>query len=214
MSVWDLVFPPRCVHCNKVSHWLCESCQQYFNKHFHTQVHAVILPSLNQVFISCYDYSHTISRLLYAWKYRRWYGAGEYLKKLILAAYSEAFGTTERTLCVPVPIHRQRLRDRGFDQTKELLDMLVEQSPDICQQLLIRTKNTRTQVGLNRVARQQNVKRAFMPNITNKFLHQCDYRIVLIDDILTTGSTLQECAALLRQIGFSHIDALVLQRGT
>ncbi len=108
---------------------------------------------------------------------------------------------------VPVPFHRSKLWWRGFNQAEllaRLLDITV-------MNLLKRGRNTRTQVGLDRQERLQNLKDAFYLEKSRLNLHPTT--VLLVDDVMTTGTTLEECATLLRQQGAKQIFALTFARG-
>ena len=113
-------------------------------------------------------------------------------------------------LTVPVPLHRRRLKERGFNQTLLLAKVL---SSDLGTQLdylsLIRKKYTRAQTGLKREERRKNVKDAFSviyPEIIR------DKKIILVDDVFTTGHTLNECARTLKKSGAIGVICLTLAR--
>lgn len=172
------------------------------------------IPGLDSVFIANNDHSHILAKFLYAWKYKLWHQPGEFLQNIFTQAFCSILGTTEHTLCVPVPVHRHKLSQRGFNQAYELTYSLRSWTAIMVVNLLIRQRNTRSQVGLSRSERIENLQAAFCVNDKVFAPNLLRYRILLIDDILTSGTTLQQCAAELRSVGFKKIDALVLHRGT
>lgn len=110
---------------------------------------------------------------------------------------------------VPVPLHRDRLRERGFNQAKLLAYELSLLSKCPLQLLLERRQHTSAQVGLSRERRQQNVSKAFVliPG-SQEQVH--GKRFLLVDDVLTTGSTLDACARTLRQGGCQEVRAVTV----
>lgn len=117
-------------------------------------------------------------------------------------------------LITPVPLHRMRLWRRRFNQSALLAQALVREagySAKFEGDLLRRTRATPTQGGLNASERRRNVRGAFMTNdryvdlVTNK-------RVLLVDDVYTTGATLNACTQALLKAGASSVDALVLAR--
>ena len=112
---------------------------------------------------------------------------------------------------VPVPLHPDKQRERGFDQSQRIAEMLAQTTGATVANLLIRTKFTQTQTRLDRSARHQNVKNAFAmaPNATVI----PDHQYILIDDVFTTGSTLNACAMALRQAGAQKIKVATLGHG-
>lgn len=111
---------------------------------------------------------------------------------------------------VPVPLHKKRLRERGYNQSKLLAQVLaaVWQLP-MRDDLLARTVNTRHQVGLSKTERRQNVNGAFaVPERVRADL--AGKRVLLVDDVITTGSTLLACAKALHQAGAAQVQSVTL----
>jgi len=112
-------------------------------------------------------------------------------------------------LVVPMPLSRERLRERGFNQALELARHL---SPDkTLRDALLRIRHTPTQASLPRAERLGNLAGAMVvhPAQASALQHR---RVVLIDDVMTTGSSLQTAALALRQVGVRHITAVVFAR--
>ena len=113
---------------------------------------------------------------------------------------------------VPVPLHWRRLLHRRYNQSAELARALAQQSrvkalPDG----LKRTRATPTQGGLSRQQRRENVRDAF--SVKDRYRARInEAKIVLIDDVMTTGATLEACAAALLNAGAAQVDALTLAR--
>jgi ComF family protein len=113
----------------------------------------------------------------------------------------------EADLLVPVPLHRLRLWGRRFNQAGELAKAISRRADvPVAHEALVRRKATRSQVGLSAGERARNLSGAFRagdkPLIAGK-------RIVLIDDVMTTGATLNSAARVLRRAGAAEVDALV-----
>jgi ComF family protein len=113
-------------------------------------------------------------------------------------------------LTIPVPLHRRRLRERGFNQSLLLAKTL---STSLGTQLdylsFIRKRYTRAQTGLGKEERRKNVKDAFSviyPNLIE------GKKIILVDDVFTTGYTLNECAKALKKSGAVAVICLALAR--
>lgn len=112
-------------------------------------------------------------------------------------------------LVLPLPLSSQRLRERGFNQALLLARQLAPEKTDAT--LLLRLHHTAAQSSLNRIQRLENLQGAFAlePARASAVRGQ---RIVLIDDVMTTGATLHSAAAILRQAGAAHISGLVVAR--
>jgi len=108
---------------------------------------------------------------------------------------------------MPVPLHKNRLRKRGFNQAFEIAKELSNLSARPVDTSLVRHKNTKMQAQLKFNQRAKNVKNAF--GLREDLLHQ---HIVLIDDVMTSGNTLQECAKTLIKAGVEDVKVLVFAR--
>ena len=110
---------------------------------------------------------------------------------------------------VPVPLHARRLRERGYNQSHLLAAALAERvSLPVDDSMLVRTRYTLPQVGLSAQERQENVRDAFACVSDSP----AGKLVVLIDDVYTTGATLNACALALRDRGAWTVSALTLAR--
>ena len=110
----------------------------------------------------------------------------------------------------PVPLHPRRLREREFNQAALLASELSRTSGIPVIEPLARRRDTTTQTQLDRKGRRQNLRDAF---IMRKNVDVTDKNLLLVDDVLTTGSTLDACAAVLLEAGASSVRALTVARG-
>ncbi|MBC7358008.1 MAG: ComF family protein [Desulfacinum sp.] len=115
----------------------------------------------------------------------------------------------EADLLVPVPLHTHRLRQRGFNQSSVLAGRLARKTGRKVERVLIRHRKTRPQTRLSREERLENVRGAFQAAAP----HMVDgKKVVLIDDVFTTGTTLSECARVLKRAGAASIAAVTAAR--
>ncbi len=110
---------------------------------------------------------------------------------------------------VPVPLHSARQRERGFNQAEMLARIVAERRSIPCQPLLKRVRYTTTQTAFDRNERIKNLHDAF--RLRNK-ADVRDLHVLLIDDVLTTGATLSECARVLRVAGAASVCAATAAR--
>lgn len=118
--------------------------------------------------------------------------------------------TAEIDLVMPVPLHSTRLKQRGFNQALLLADCVsAKHRIPLSYDNLLRVKPTRPQVELSEEERFRNVAGAFA-------LQQPEFvvskRVLLVDDVFTTGATMQECASVLKRAGAVQVTALTLAR--
>ena len=113
-------------------------------------------------------------------------------------------------LILPVPLHPRRLRGRGFNQALTLARFLLPaRRGRIHPDLLRRSRWTDPQVSLSGKARRQNLANVFCLNDPEQVRGRI---ILLVDDVFTTGTTINECAKTLRQAGAAQVEALTLAR--
>lgn len=116
----------------------------------------------------------------------------------------------EEFVTVPVPLHKHRLRERGFNQSLLLAKVIASELGTPLDYLsLIRKRDTRSQTGLKRKERGRNVANAFSVKSAAIFKGT---RVLLVDDVLTTGYTLKECAKTLKKSGALEVICLALAR--
>lgn len=144
--------------------------------------------------------------LVHQLKYRDRQEAGVAMARMMAAAAPQLLAECE--VIVPVPLHRFRLWKRRFNQAAFLAQKLAVHSGRPClTDVLERQKATRSQVGLDAEARQKNVRRAFAinPDVQHRIGGK---RVLLIDDVRTTGATANACADTLLKGGASAVDVL------
>lgn len=142
-------------------------------------------------------------------KFGREPGRARTLAPLLRAAPGAAALLSDADLVLPLPLSAQRLRERGFNQALELARRVAPAKTDA--RLLRRVRETPPQSSLARAARLVNVRGAFALDPARQ--HVIDgRRILLIDDVMTTGATLSEAARTLREAGALRVAALVLAR--
>jgi ComF family protein len=116
-------------------------------------------------------------------------------------------------ILVPVPLHPTKLRERGFNQSEKIAHMLTKatQGRSHVEHLLIRRVYTQTQTRLNHAQRHQNVKNAFA--LAPDAVLIPDQAYILVDDVFTTGSTLNACARVLRNAGATRLKVVTIGHG-
>ncbi len=167
--------------------------------------------------LAALDYAYPWSGLISRYKFGEHPGWAPFFAAMLLKApgIGQVFADLQSTdLILPVPLSRERLQTRGFNQAWELAHALAKQSGSQAKtdsSLLLRVKNTRPQTELLRQERLANVKGAFqvdplrVPEIKGK-------RVILVDDVMTSGASLFTAAQALKAAGAAHITGIVLAR--
>lgn len=162
-------------------------------------------PPLGEVH-AVFDYAFPLDRLLPRLKFHRDFAAGRVLTQCM----ADRLASLPRPdALIPIPLHRGRLRSRGYDQALELARPLARalQVP-LLGNALQRTKTTTAQSRLDADARQRNLRGAFVATSGASL----PAHVVLLDDVMTTGATLHAAARVLHQAGVGRVDAWVCAR--
>lgn len=153
----------------------------------------------------------TIRDLVLRLKYGREIWLGRVLGKLVCEGLDDPrLRDFEPDALVPVPLHPRRMREREFNQSAVLAGELSRRCGAPVREWLVRTRHTGTQTRLTRAARRQNLRNAFA---VRKDARVSDMNLLLVDDVLTTGATLDACAAVLLENGAASVRAITLARG-
>jgi len=153
-----------------------------------------------------FEYAHPLDLLLVRLKFARNLAAGRVLAQLALDAFVQDNVSTPQAL-VPVPLHRDRLRERGYNQALELARPFSDALGVPVREILVRRRATAAQSDLDAAARRRNVRGAFAVVGDDLPAH-----VALVDDDMTTGTTIRECARVLRRAGVERVDVWVLAR--
>ena len=155
-----------------------------------------------------YRYGHPLDLLEARFKFHGDLAAGRVLAERLIDA-ARATPPPRPDLVVCVPLHRGRLRERGYNQSLELARPLTRAlGLALDADALVRQRATPAQTGLAAGERRRNLRDAFRVAAG----HALPVHIALFDDVMTTGSTLAECARVLRRAGVQRIDAWALAR--
>jgi ComF family protein len=128
---------------------------------------------------------------------------------LFEALNDERIRNRQFDVIVPVPLHPARQRERGFNQAGVLAELLSHRMAVETRTLLRRVRYTTTQTAFDRIERMQNLRGAFRLRRTADVQQ---LRVLLVDDVLTTGSTLSECARVLKKAGAKCVCAITAAR--
>jgi ComF family protein len=153
-------------------------------------------------------YEFPLSHLVRALKYQ---GALTHARVLggLLAGEVERVHPGQEAVLVPVPLHHRRLQQRGFNQSHEIARIVARRLHwPLLARALRRTRDTASQVGLSRAQREQNLLGAFA--VESALVE--GRRVVLLDDVLTTGSTAHAAASALQAAGAARVDLVAVAR--
>ena len=162
-------------------------------------------------------YDPQLMAVIHRFKYAAKIQLARPLGGLMLGAYMRHWSKEKFDLILPVPLHSKKFRKRGFNQAFLLIyswqapskALPVDLTGNLNTDILIRNQATGPQTGLGRQQRLKNIEGAFSVRFSEKVDAQ---KILVIDDVYTTGATVNECARILLEAGANSVDVLTLAR--
>ena len=220
------VFPPQCVICEQLheseDYFICGRCRHSLLKY-----DSPYCPACHQKLdfgkercavcrtrspvskvVAVGDFDDILRPLIHAYKYQGVVPIGNFLGTLLAEQFRQFELSDKYDLIIPIPLHPSRERKRGFNQSRIIAECLADNLEIDCDSAsLVRIKKTRTQTGLNREQRLDNIRDAFALSREVR----CDgMNIMLVDDVTTTGATSVESAKILRKAGAKSITLGVI----
>jgi competence protein ComFC len=228
----ELFYPSNCVGCGDAQApgvFLCERCKKsvpriaepYCNvccRPFEGLLCGIFAcpncedrPPAFDCVVSKYHAKGLLRDLIHRFKYgRQFYLRGVIAEYLIEAMQDERIQGLPADCIIPVPLHPARLRERGFNQAEALAEVVFKRNGVPILRCIQRKRYTQTQTQFDRSERMLNLRNSFAMRKNSDVRGK---HLVLLDDILTTGSTLHECALVLRAAGAETVRAITVARG-
>lgn len=198
-----------CPACRRALPWnrsACQRCALPLPAPVAACGHCLRRPPPLTVAQAAFRYEIPLDRLLPRLKFHDDLAAGRLLGGLMAEALA---GAARPDALIPLPLHRKRLRSRGFDQTLELAAPLARALHlPLVDGILMRMRETAPQSRLDAAARRRNLRRAFA--VREGIV--LPTHVALVDDVMTTGATLHAAADALRRAGVTRVDAWVCAR--
>ena len=192
MAKVNFITSPTCYRCGKgLGDDMDEFCHDCENKKFYYKRG-----------IAAFSYSKDMKRSMYAFKYNNRREYGRFYAESISKSYSRMIESWKGEVLVPVPLHSHRQRKRGYNQAAVLANYLSGSlGIPVDDKYLIRIKNTKPQKELATKERNNNIEKAFQIR-SNSIKYK---KVILVDDIYTTGATINECAKTLLAFGVEEV---------
>ncbi len=211
MNLLDLIFPPTCEYCGKIGKYVCDDCYK-----------KVIFLELkknekNDKFFM-YKYDGEIRTLLLKYKFRDKSYLCSFFAEKICNCYEASVFINQYDMIIPVPLHKKRLLERGYNQASEVAKRIAnEKNKEFntlkkikCEtSVLKKCKNIQPQSIQNGSSRKKNVKNAFYVKNAEKIK---DKKILIFDDIYTTGATANECKRVLIAAGAKQCGIMTIAK--
>ncbi len=214
VHIINAIYPPRCIACDALladAHvYICPDCNSRINWLSSDFFDADMKKRHFDSARSLATYEGAWAEVVHNFKYNNRTDLAKPLGSLLAKVIDY-----EYDIITIVPLHPSRLRERGYNQSALLAKEVSKRSGIKCELgMLSKTKLTAQQVGLSKQERMENVKGAFIikpgTRTSSEEVHVPD--ILLIDDVMTTGATVNECAKVLKKSGAARVDVLTLAR--
>ncbi len=221
-KILDFLFPPKCISCGKIGQWICSNCyRKHFkrngpecifcrnkSKGFSTHTQCLKQAKIDRGVI-CWQYNNLAKKTMKIFKYQYRYAISNYLARKCSDIFSKHL--SRKSILIPVPSHRKKVLDRGFNQSQLLAKKLGEILDIPVMEPLERFKDTAQHAGMNRQSRITDENPFKLKSQFKKKLK--DNRLIIVDDVCTTGTTLFQCASQLSKANPKSISAIALFRG-
>lgn len=211
-SFLDYILPQFCLGCQVEGTIFCADC---LNKLQLLPINKNPWPDEKFVFAECHiclDYHDiVVKKLIKKYKYSYFENLAQPIAAIYIKKIKQIALSSNIILC-NIPLHKNKKKKRGFDQTELIAKQISKNLGIPYAEILQRQRPTKTQAQLDKIQRQKNMAQAFVINKKIDHQNMSSQTILLIDDIATTGTTLNEAAQALSTAGFKHIICLALAK--
>ncbi|MEO8252340.1 MAG: ComF family protein [Chloroflexota bacterium] len=215
MGLLELLLPPACAGCGRYGEVLCSRCRKALRRartpedHFSTADPGIVVGESLELALAAFVHEGAMRRALQRLKYGGAARLAAPLSELSRPDFGDLLAMVDGgAVLVPVPVHPQRLRQRGYNQAALIAAELSNRTGVPMVESLVRVRPTTRQHGLGRAARLHNLRGAFGPRDPPPI----GCTAILVDDILTTSATLEACAEVLRAHGASRVLGFAVAR--
>lgn len=220
-AIWDIIFPKKCINCGREGSYLCEDCLSLIpinpfeyclceRMEKRSRCDYCKNRNLDRI-MSATDFNDRIvKKAIHKLKYGCIESLSAPLAFLVLS-HLEAINCQidKNFVIIPVPMHIKKKRRRGFNQSEEIARLISKTTTIPLSTTLIKIKETKPQMELNRNERIENIKDCFAINNKEEIKNKI---ILLLDDVYTTGTTMNECAKVLKENGAKEVWGLTVAR--
>ncbi len=208
----NFIFPKACGFCGEITNsYLCEYCNEYLKQRQMNKIQKYDDKFFDE-HLWIYEYKDEVREKIIDYKFNNKSYLYRTFLQIILSTESVCNYIKKFDILIPVPIHKKRAKKRGYNQSELIAKGIAKNIKSIQLQtnIIEKIKNIKPQSTLSKDMRIENVKNAYR-------LKKCDIclknkNILLIDDVFTTGSTVNECAKILLQTECNKVSIITLAK--
>lgn len=220
-AIWDIIFPKKCINCKKEGSYLCEDCLSLIEINPFTYCLCEKMEkrsscekcknrNLDKIFSAASFNNRIVKEAIHKLKYNYIEELSAPLAILVLSHLQAVNCPIDKNFIIsPVPMHIKKEKRRGFNQSEKIAKLISESTGIPLSASLIKIKETRPQMELNKEERSQNIKGCFAVKNGEEFKNKT---VLLLDDLYTTGNTMDECAKVLKENGAKEVWGLSVAR--
>ena len=209
--VLNFIFPPVCGICLKTSEkYICEQCMEIIKFKSLNNIDTYNNKNLKD-HLYIFKYEGIIRQRMLDYKFKEKSYLHRSFSEMILNCKENIEFIKKYDVLIPVPIHKDRMKKRGYNQSELIAKDLVYKIKNIKlhNRVLIKTKNIVAQSSLNKKQREYNIKGVYKIKNAERIVNK---KVVLLDDIFTTGSTVNECAKILKEAGCKEVGIVTIAK--
>ena len=202
-NILDMLFPPKCGFCGKINkNFLCKKCEVSLNYIKKDMIRKVKNKNFSY-HIYAYEYRNEIRDKILKFKFGDKPELADTFVELLLKNTKTYRFLESYDIIIPVPMQKKKKRERGYNQAALMARKIAKKTGiKYAEDVLIKVKHTEPQSTLNASKRKENIKNAYKCINIEKILNK---RVILFDDIYTTGNTAKECCKMLKNAGAKEI---------
>lgn len=206
-KILQIIFPKQCLDCGKIyKKWICPKC--YYKLKNELKFQTIKHKKFNLYFIGFYE--NKIRKLLLKFKFNEMAVLANLFAEIMNKEKLFIEKIKQYDCVIPVPMYIINKKIRGYNQTELIASVIEKENKIMCiNDVLVKVKQNKKQSKLNEKERIENVKDIYKLQNEEKINNK---RVLLLDDIYTTGSTVKECMKILKKAKPKRIDVLVIAK--
>lgn len=207
----DLIFPPICGFCGEIqTKYICNRCERMVNSIVINKIDEYNDKYFNK-HLYIFKYEDIIREKIINYKFENRVYLYRTFSEAIIRNKQNIDFITKYDILIPVPIHKERKKQRGYNQSELIAKIIAEEVRNVKLQanILKKEKNIVAQSTLNKAKREENIKDVYKIVNSERIKNK---KVLILDDIYTTGSTVNECSKVLKEAGCKDVGVITIAK--